>query len=89
MIKELETKKILLKVEVTYGKASDLKKLTDGSIPTMPTIKSKNPNEALNDIIKPIDTSTIDSNYNYADSLTTIGSIMSSITNNVGSGAAA
>lgn len=92
MIKEISQKEAHLNVEVKYGKADELKELVNKQkIPTL-AVKGKNVKEdikggALN--IKPIKSSVIDSNYEYADSLNAISSIMGSVTNITNEGAAA
>ena len=92
MIKEISQKEAHLNVEVKYGKADELKELVNKQkIPTL-AVKGKNVKEdikggVLN--IKPIKSSVIDSNYEYADSLNAISSIMGSVTNITNEGAAA
>lgn len=92
MIKEISQKEAHLNVEVKYGKADELKELVNKQkIPTL-AVKGKNVKEdikggALN--IKSIKSSVIDSNYEYADSLNAISSIMGSVTNITNEGAAA
>lgn len=91
MIKEISQKEAHLNVEVKYGKADELKELVNKQkIPTL-AVKGKNVKEdikggALN--IKPIKSSMIDSNYEYADSLNAIASVMGSVTNMTNEGAA-
>lgn len=92
MVKEISQQKAHLNVEVKYGEASDLKELVNKQkIPTL-SVKGKNVKEDIKSgalDIKPIDDSAIESNYNYADSLNAIGSIMGSVTNLTNEGAAA
>lgn len=92
MVKEICQQKAHLNVEVKYGEASDLKELVNKQkIPTL-SVKGKNVKEDIKSgalDIKPIDNSAIESNYNYADSLNAIGSIMGSVTNLTNEGAAA
>lgn len=92
MVKEISQQKAHLNVEVKYGEASDLKELVNKQkIPTL-SVKGKNVKEDIKSgalDIKPIDNSAIESNYNYADSLNAIGSIMGSVTNLTNEGAAA
>lgn len=91
MIKEINQKKAHINVDVQYGKADELKELVNKQkIPTL-AVKGKN---VRNDIksgalnIEPINVGVIDSNYEYAESLNAIASVMGSVTNMTNEGAA-
>jgi hypothetical protein len=81
-IKDLERQKVLLSVEYEL-------KTTPLNVPGFDKPKGATPSGALGDKITPLQPEAISSNYDYADSLSAIGNVMSSVTNMVEGGAAA